>query len=99
MDIKEIQKKAVEIIETRLSKKEVEPNVDLTMTHLIEEIGELASQINNKKMKRKEFDLHNIGEEIADCILLLTYLAKQHNLNIEDSLKDKIKSLGERFLK
>lgn len=93
MELKEIEKKAIETVKERLNKKEIEPNIDLTMTHLMEEIGEIAQQINNKKLKRKEQDLNNLGEEISDSIILLMYLAHQHDINLEHALLNKIEEI------
>ena len=90
MEFEEIERKAIECVETRLSRKNIKNNIDLTLTHLIEEFGELALQINNGKLKRKEVDVKNIGEEISDCIILLLMLSKQYNIDIEKSLLNKI---------
>jgi NTP pyrophosphatase (non-canonical NTP hydrolase) len=90
MEFEIIRKKAVECVEVRLSKNKIKNNIDLTLTHLIEEFGELALQINNGKLKRKEVDVDNIGEEISDCIILLIMLSKQYNINLEKVLLNKI---------
>jgi NTP pyrophosphatase (non-canonical NTP hydrolase) len=93
MDIEELQKQAMEGARKRLSKVKLEPNIDLTMTHLMEEIGEVASQINNKKLKRREFDINNLGEEISDSIILLSLLAEQHDINLEEAISKKLKEI------
>ncbi|MFZ5955423.1 MAG: MazG nucleotide pyrophosphohydrolase domain-containing protein [Nanoarchaeota archaeon] len=96
MEISELQKKISEAILSRLDKKNVEPSVELSMLHLIEEVGELSKQIVNEKLKRKEIDVANIGEEISDCIIMLMFLAKQFNLNIEKCLINKIEELKKK---
>jgi NTP pyrophosphatase (non-canonical NTP hydrolase) len=93
MKIEEMQNKAVEAVGERLNRKGITPCIDLTMTHLMEEIGEIARQINNGKLKRKEVDIQNIGEEISDSIILLALLASQYNINLEKVLTDKINSV------
>lgn len=90
MKIDEFQSEAIEAIQNRLDKKGVKPNVDLTMTHLMEEFGEIASQINNNKLKRREVNVENIGEEISDCIMLLMLLAHQYDINLEEALTNKL---------
>jgi NTP pyrophosphatase (non-canonical NTP hydrolase) len=96
MEIKELQKQAKEAAKKRLSKVNLEPNVDLTMTHLMEEIGEIAAQINNKKLQRGKFDLNNLGEEIADSMILLSLLGEQHNINLEEVIPKKLKEIGDK---
>lgn len=96
MEIKELQKESVEIIENRLKKSNLTPNIDLTLSHLVEEFGEIAFQINNGKMRRKEVDVHNIGEEISDCIILLMMLSKQYNIDIESALVDKMEEIKDK---
>ena len=93
MNIKDMQKRTMEVINQRLSKKGIEPSIDLTMSHLIEEVGEIASQINNGKLKRGVVNVHNIGEEISDSILLLTYLASQYNLDLEKTISEKMEEI------
>jgi len=34
-----------------------------------------------------------LGEEIADCVILLTKLAVIYNIDIEDAIKNKIEKL------
>ena len=93
MEFENINNKAIESIEIRLSKKKLKPNIDLTMSHLVEEFGEIAAQINNGKMKRGKVDVKNIGEEISDCIILLMMLAKQYNIDLENELLNKIEEI------
>jgi len=93
MEIKEIQKKAIEAIETRLNKKNIKQDVNPTLTHLIEEFGEIAQEINNVKLKRKNIDVNNLGKEISDCIILLLNLAKQYDIDIESTILNKIEEV------
>ena len=93
MEFEEIKNKAVEAMEERLIKLNIKTDVDLIMTHLIEEFGEIAIQINNGKLKRGEVDIKNIGEEISDCIILLMRLSKEYNIDLEKELLDKIEDV------
>ncbi len=93
MEIKELQEKACKVIEERLAKKQIKSNIDLTLIHLIEEFGEIASQVNNGKLKRREVNIKNIGEEISDCIILRMMLSKQYNIDIEKELINKIEEV------
>lgn len=96
MEIKEIQKKSVEAVKNRLKKKGIVLDNELILIHLMEESGEIAQQIMNKKLDRKEMDIDNLGEEIADCMILLMTLASQFNLDIEKELLDKITDVNNK---
>jgi len=65
-------------------------------TQLIEEIGELAKEINKPKLRNKEIDRENLNGEFADVILQLLTLAEMLNVNIEEAVESKIKILKER---
>jgi len=93
MEFNEIKRKAIEAMSERLDKKNIKINTDLIMIHLIEEFGEIASQINNVKLKRKEINIKNIGEEISDCIILLMRLSKEYNIDLEKELLEKIEDV------
>jgi NTP pyrophosphatase (non-canonical NTP hydrolase) len=98
MNIEEFQQKAVETVKNRLKKKGLEPDIDLSIMHLTEELGELVSQRMNTKLKRRETDLKNIGEEIADCIIMLAMLAEQYNINISKVLPEKLEEINNKDL-
>lgn len=93
MEIKKLQEKSVEAVKQRLSINQIPLNDELLTIHLMEEAGELAQQIMNKKLKRREIDLQNLGEEISDCMILLMNLAKIHNIDLEKAVLDKIKEV------
>ncbi len=96
MEIKQLQNKICEAIKQRLAKSNIEPSIDLTLIHLIEELGELYRQRANEKMKRGSIDKENLGQEIADCIFLLMNLAFQYNLDLEKCLTNKLEDLRSR---
>ena len=97
MEINELQERAVEAVKQRLTKLGVDYNEELGMLHLIEEVGELARQIVNKKLKRKEIDTNNVGEEIADCMILLMSLGDYYNLNLDKFILDKIEDIKNKI--
>jgi len=59
----------------------------------MEEIGELAKAINMPKLRNKKLDQQNLNEEFADVFLLLSNLAKTHNVDLESAVKIKIEKL------
>lgn len=96
MEIKNLQKEADNIILAIDSKLGANHNEETTFIHLLEELGELARQHNNKSIRKIAQDKANIEEEFADITLLLMRLANIYNLNLEDVLVNKISKLKER---
>ena len=96
METKDIQNKANEIIELVDKKLNVNHDADKTVLHLIEELGEIARQINNKNIRNKEQDNDNLSEEIADVLMLTMRLANIYNIDIERGIIEKIEKLKQR---
>lgn len=65
-------------------------------TQLMEEIGELAKEINKPKLRNKEIDRENLNGEFADVMLQLLTFAEMLNVNIKEAVESKIKILKER---
>ncbi|MFH1425375.1 MAG: MazG nucleotide pyrophosphohydrolase domain-containing protein [archaeon] len=97
MEFKEIQQKAVGAVKERLERKEISWDDEILIIHLMEESGELAAQIMNRKLKRREMDIKNIGEEIADCIIILMNLAEVHEIDLEKYLLNKIEDVRNKL--
>ncbi len=60
---------------------------------LVEELGELAREINHcfgPKKKKSTEQTKEIGDEIADVIFSLTCLANSLNINLEECLQKNI---------
>ena len=93
MELNEFQEQSVSAIKARLGKKGIELNTDMLLIHLVEEFGGIAQQIMNKKLKRRELDVNNIAEEISDCMILLSALAKQFDINLDQALNNKLNEL------
>jgi len=93
MEIKELQKQAEEIINKIDSKLEFTHDNKNLILHLTEELGEISKQILNPGLKRQETDIENLKEEIADVILLISKLANNNNIDIEEAIKNKIEKL------
>lgn len=66
--------------------------------HLIEEVGELAREYNNSLNNwREEFDKEKFSKEITDVLAHLLILAKDFDVDIEESFKKKIQDWRKRF--
>lgn len=73
------------------------------MAILTEEVGELsrllARQFGDQSFKRKEDKenvMNNIGDEMSDIIFVVTCLANQMGINLEEAIQDNFKKKTER---
>ena len=96
MEIKELQTEAENIVNKIDEKLKVEHDNELILMHLTEEIGEIAREIINPKLRRVDKNGDNLSEEIADVILLTSKLANNNNINLEEAINNKIKKLKKR---
>ncbi len=96
MEIKNFQKKCADIVDKIDKKYKIERDSQLAFTQLVEEIGELAKDINLKRLRKKEPDKENLSGEFADVFLQLSMLAEMHGVDLEDAVENKIKKLKER---
>ncbi len=97
MDLKQFQNEVKELFDKISEKRNFEHTKEEIFVHLIEEIGELARQITNEKVRKDKFDLENVKEEIADSILFLTCLASRYGADIEEILRKDIEKLKTKF--
>lgn len=68
----------------------------MAFTQLIEEIGELAKDINLKQLRSREPDKDNLQGEFADVFLQFAMLAEMYEIDLEEVVKNKLKKLEER---
>ena len=96
-NLNEFQKLAVKVV-TDLDKiRNINHDKDVTMHHLTEELGEVATEVFNDKTGRKKIDRENLKKEIVEVMILISYLAHLHNIKLEDALKFGLNSFKERF--
>lgn len=67
-----------------------------SFTQFMEEVGELAKEINKPRLRNKEIDRENLQGEFADVILQLSILATMFTIDFEEAVASKIKILKER---
>ena len=96
METKEFQKKCADIVDKIDKKYGIERNPQLAFTQLMEEIGELAKDINLKKLRKQEPDKENLSGEFADVFLQLAMLAEMHGVDLEEAIENKVRKLKER---
>ena len=62
----------------------------------MEEIGELANEINKPKLRNKAINKESLKGEFADVVLQISVLADLLDVDIEEAVENKIKILKER---
>jgi NTP pyrophosphatase (non-canonical NTP hydrolase) len=96
MTTNEFQELCAKTVSDIDAKYDITRDEHFSFTQLIEEVGELAKEINKPKLRNKEIDRENLNGEFADVTLQLLTLAKILDVNIEEAVEDKIKILKER---
>lgn len=96
MTINEFQSKCVQIVKTLDDKYGVKRDPYLSFTQLMEEIGELAKEINKPDLRGQKIDAANLSGEIADVYLQLSILADMFNIDFEKAIEEKIKNFKQR---
>ena len=96
MEIKEFQKMCADVVSTIDKKYKIERNPQLAFTQLVEEIGELAKDINMPELRKKNPDQDNLAGEFADVLLQLAKLAEMHSIDLEEAVEKKIEILKKR---
>lgn len=98
MEIKEMQKLAYAIIEDYNKKHNETHNPNTVFPHVVEELGELARELNHSYCSwREDFDKERFSKELIDVICQLLILAKDYDVDVEETFKKKIKELRLRF--
>lgn len=96
MELKELQKQIIEIVDEIDTKLGVVHDSESTFNHIVEELGEVANQLNKPKIRREEMKINEFSDEIADVLILITKLADIHGIEIEKSILNKIDKLKMR---
>ena len=98
MEIKELQKMSVGIINNYNKKHELKHNKETTFPHLIEEVGELAREIHHHIDNWREEPNHeHLAEEMTDVLDKLFILAEDYEVDLEKTFLKKIEKLKKRF--
>jgi len=98
MELKEMQKQLLEVIKKINNKCNVEHNPDSIFLHLCEEVGEVARELSKKQKNwREEFSRERLGDELADVISQALVIAKDNDIDIEETWKNKLEKVKKRF--
>ncbi len=93
---KDFQELCAKIVSDIDAKYKISRDPHFSFTQFIEEVGELAKEINKPKLRNKEIDRENLNGEFADVILQFFALAKILDVDVEKAVESKIKVLKER---
>ena len=93
METKEIQKLAAEIVDKIDEKFNIDRDIQLNLSQLLEELGELARVVNSEKLRNKIPEKGKLEDEFADVFLQLAKLADKMGVDLEKSTLDKIEVL------
>ena len=84
MEVKEFQKKIANFVAAWDSKRRSSPDEKMVFIHLVEEVGELASQYVSKESRKDQYSKEQLDDGIADALMQLVKLADQRGIDIED---------------
>ena len=84
MEVKNFQNEIFKFVTAWDKKRHTEPNENLTFTHLVEEIGELAREYVNMQSRKDKFNDDELNNAIGDALMQLVKLAHLRNLDIEN---------------
>jgi NTP pyrophosphatase (non-canonical NTP hydrolase) len=96
MEVKDFQKKSAEVVFKLDKKFSVNRTEQMALSQLLEELGELAKEVNRPALRNQQFNREALEDEFADTTLQLVALAEKLNIDIEKAVKNKIKTLAER---
>ena len=96
MKIEETQDKIMKIAEKISKDTNCELDAEISFMHITEEVGEIAREFVNKKIRPEKFDIENLKEEVCDVILDSFVLAKLLNMDLSEELEKKINKLNVR---
>ena len=96
MNLEEFQKEAVQLVNNIDKKFKGVHDIDTTLAHLMEEFGEIASEIYNEKIGRDKLNKENLKEEFGDVLILLAKLADNFDISLKEAVEKKMKVLKNR---
>lgn len=96
MNLKDVQGLSSKIVKDIDKKFNVERDVQLNLSQLLEELGELANVANLQRLRNKTPEKKALEDEFADVFLQLATLADSFDIDLEQSVLNKIEILKKR---
>jgi len=97
MQVKEFQQKIIEFTEKWNKKRNVTPSEKLNFIHLVEEVGELATQYVNQEKRKDQYSSKEVEDAIGDILIQVVELAHLRGLDIEEITKKIIEEESPRI--
>lgn len=97
MNIRELQKEVFLLIAKVDSQSNSNHDADTTLIHLLEELGELSTQIYNNKTGREPVNRELLESGFCDCIVMLLQLASNYDVDVEKAIQKKLIKVKQRF--
>ena len=107
MDLNTLQKEVAKLGDTKKRslplRTKQEGEILYWTVKLNEEVGELCNDILSilqlqRASKLERFEKNNFYQEFADVIITLLHLAKHTNVDVERAVKDKVKTIKDKYL-
>jgi NTP pyrophosphatase (non-canonical NTP hydrolase) len=95
-NIDEFQKSCAKAVIEIDAKYNIKRDLQFSFTQLMEEIGELAKEINMPRLRNKGIDFDNLEGEFADVIIQLSILAEMTSVNLSRAVETKLKVLAQK---
>jgi len=97
MDIEDIKRKYMHFMAQHSKQKGYGLDVETAFIHLSEEVGEVAQELINKKMRKDLYSDKKLREEIIDVIIEAIVLATVAGVDdLGTAIDDKIEELYKR---
>ena len=88
METNELQQKIIEFEKKWQEFRNYKNTEQGVFTHIVEEIGELATQFVNKEQRKEKYNDKELDNAIGDKIMHLIVLARMRGLKIENLLTE-----------
>ena len=92
METKQLQRKIIEFVDLWKKTRNYQPTEEFNVLHLVEEIGELAKEYVNQKIRPQKFSSDKLDNAIADILFQVIALADSRGLDVEELL---VKTMNE----
>jgi len=96
MQTKDFQKLGAKIVSGVDEKYNLKRDGQLAVAQLVEELGELAKEVNLEKLRSKKPRKKDLEDEFADVLLQFCKLADMFDVDLEKAVLDKIEVLKKR---
>jgi NTP pyrophosphatase (non-canonical NTP hydrolase) len=100
MDIKKFQDEVIRVftIFDHLPNRRKHTGLS-AVTHLMEEVGEVARQVTSEYHRPEKFDVKNLGQELADVLQFVVVIADLYKIDLSQEMSNSIKKVEDKISK